>query len=136
MKDKVLYKESDVKTEIYNLADVKSLKIDQNFMNTVKNNAVWIIFPFMFAGIYIYLAVARFLQIFLFSLVTIFTAAVTKTQLTYAQIFNIGAYAVTASMILGGIVALFMRVIPGIGWVYCGMYIVYLVMGVLNCKEA
>ena len=136
MKDKVLYKESDVKTEIYNLADVKSLKIDQNFMNTVKNNAVWIIFPFMFAGIYIYLAVARFLQIFLFSLVTIFTAAVTKTQLTYTQIFSIGAYAVTASMILGGIAALFMRVIPGIGWVYCGIYITYLVMGLLNCKEA
>ena len=136
MKDKVLYKESDVKTEIYNLADVKNLKIDQNFMNTVKNNAVWIVFPFMFAGIYIYLAVARFLQIFLFSLVTIFAAAVTKTQLTYTQIFNIGAYAVTTSMILGGIAALFMRAIPGVGWVYCGVYIVYLITGVLNCKEA
>lgn len=134
MKDKVLYKENGVKTEIYNLADVKNLKIDQNFMNMVKNNAAWIIFPFMFAGIYIYLAVARFLQIFLFSLVTIFTAAIAKTQLTYAQIFNIGAYAVTASMILGGIAALFMRAIPGIGWVYCAIYITYLVMGLLNCK--
>lgn len=136
MKDKVLYKESDAKTEIYNLADVKNLKIDQNFMNAVKNNAVWIVFPFMFVGIYIYLAVARFLQIVIFSLITIFAAAVTKTQLTYTQIFSIGAYAITTSMILGGIVALFVRVIPGIGWVYCGIYIAYLVTAVMNCKEA
>lgn len=135
MKDKVLYKESDAKTEIYNLADVKNLKINQNFINTIKNNAVWIILPFMFAGIYIYLAVARFLQIVVFSIITIFAAAVTKTQLTYTQIFGIGAYAVTASMILGGIAALFMRAIPGVGWVYCGIYTIYLVMAIMNCKE-
>lgn len=135
MKDKVLYKENDAKTEIYNLKSVKNLRIDENFMNTVKNNAAWIFFPFIFVGIYIYLAIARFLQIFVFSLITIFASAVTKTQLAYTQIFNIGAYAITASMVLGGIAALFMRTIPGLGWAYCGVYIVYLVLGLLNSKE-
>lgn len=136
LKDKVLYKESAAKTEIYSLADVKSLRIDENFMNMVKNNAVWILFPFMLAGIYIYLVIARFLQILAFSLLSIFVAAVAKIQLTYGQIFNIGVYAVTASMLFGAAAALFMKAIPGVGLVYCGAYAVYLVTGLLNCREA
>lgn len=136
MKDKVVYKENEVKTETYKLADVKALKIDENFMNSIRKNAVWIIFPFVLAGVYLYLTIARFLQILVFSLVTIFASAITKTQLTYKQIFNIGAYAATASMLLGGVVALFMRIIPGMTWVYCGLYVAYLIMGLLNCKDS
>ena len=136
MKDKVIYKESEAKTEIYSLADIKALRIDENFMNAIRKNAVWIIFPFMLLGIYLYLIIARFIQILVFSLITIFASAVTKIQLTYGQIFNIGAYAITTSMLLGGIAALFLRTIPGMALVYCGVYIVYLVAGLLNCKEA
>ncbi len=135
MKDKVMYKESEAKTEIYNLADVKTLKIDENFMNSIRKNAVWIVFPFMLAGVYLYLVIARFLQILAFSPITIFVSAVTKIQLTYRQIFNIGAYAATASMLLGGAAALLMRIIPGMAWVYCGLYAAYLTMGLLNCKD-
>jgi len=136
MKDKVIYKDSEAKTEIYSLADVKALRIDENFMSAIRKNAVWIIFPFMLLGIYLYFIAARFLQILIFSLVTIFASAVTKIQLTYKQIFNMGTYAITPSMLLGAIAALFMKVIPGAAWVYCGVYIIYLVAGLLNCKEA
>ncbi|MDD5680389.1 MAG: DUF1189 domain-containing protein [Candidatus Omnitrophica bacterium] len=136
MKDKIVYKENESKTEIYSLADIKALRIDENFMNAIRKNAIWIIFPFLLLGIYLYMAIARFIQILLFSLITIFASAVTKVKLTYSQIFNIGAYAITASMLFGAVAALFLKVIPGAGWVYCGMYIVYLATGVLNCKEA
>jgi hypothetical protein len=125
MKDKVIYKDSEAKTEIYSIADVKALRIDENFMNAIRKNAVWIIFPFMLLGIYLYFIAARFLQILVFSLITIFASAVTKIQLTYKQIFNIGAYAITPSMLLGVIAALFMKVIPGVAWVYCGIYIIF-----------
>lgn len=136
MKDKVIYKESESKTEIYSLAEVKALRIDENFMNAIRKNAVWIMFPFLLLGIYLYLIVARFIQILIFSLITIFASAVTKIQLTYSQIFNIGAYAITASMFFGAVAALFLRVIPGVGWVYCGVYAAYLTAGLLNSKEA
>jgi hypothetical protein len=135
MKDKVVYKDSEAKTEIYSLADVKALRIDQNFMDLVRKNAVWILFPFLLAGIYLYLTAARFLQILVFSIITIFVSAVSGIKLAYGQIFSIGSYAVTASMILGGAAALFLTPIAGLGLAYCGIYIAYLTAGVLNCRE-
>lgn len=136
MKDRVIYKESEMKAEIYKLADVKSLRIDENFMKAVQKNAVWIVFPFILLGIYIYLTIARLLQAVIFSLITIFAAAVNKVQLAYSQIFSIGIYAVTLSTLLGAVSALFLKGIPGMGWIYAAIYITYLVMAVVNCKEA
>ncbi|MBU4377062.1 MAG: DUF1189 domain-containing protein [Candidatus Omnitrophica bacterium] len=135
MKDKVIYKESEVKTEIYSLADVKSLRIDENFMNGIKKNAIWIIFPFMLLGIYIYMILARLLQTVIFSLITVFAAAINKVQLAYSQIFAIGIYAVTLSTLLGAMAALFLKEIPGMGWIYAAIYITYLIVAVINCKE-
>lgn len=135
MKDKVVYKEGGAKTEIYNLADIKSLRIDENFMNVVRKNATWILFPFILVGTYLYLIVARLLQIVIFSVITIFASTVSKARLEYREVFNIGVYAVTLSTILGGIAALFMKQIPGFGLIYVGIYIAYLVAAVMNCKE-
>lgn len=135
MKDKVIYKESETKTEIYNLADIKSLRIDENFMNAIKKNAAWILFPFILVGTYLYLAIARLFQVVIFSVVTIFASTVAKARLEYKEIFNIGVYAVTLSTILGAIAALFVKQIPGFGFVYAAIYITYLVAAVMNCKE-
>ena len=135
LKDKVVYKESNAKTEIYSLAEIKSLRIDENFMNAIKKNAGWIMFPFMLLGIYIYFVAARLIQVLLFSIVTIFVSAVGKVQLGDGQILSIGIYAVTLSMLLGAISALFMKPIPGFGWIYAAIYVAYLVGAVMNCKE-
>ncbi len=136
MKDKVVYKEGGAKTEIYSLADVKSLRIDENFMRGVKKNALWIIFPFMLLGIYVYLILARLLQTVIFSLVTIFAAAISKAQLAYRHVFAIGVYALTLSTLLGAVSALFLKDIPGVGWIYAAIYIAYLAAAVINCKKA
>ncbi len=136
LKDKVIYKESNAKTEIYSLAEIKSLRIDENFINAIKKNAGWIIFPFMLLGIYLYFIIARLIQVLLFSIVTIFASAVGKAQLGYGQIFSIGTYAITLSMLLGAISALFMKPIPGFGWIYAAIYAAYLIGAVMNCKEA
>ena len=136
LKDKVIYKESEYKTETYNLANVDELRIDENFMNVLKRNIVWILFPFMLIGIFIYFCIARFLQIFIFSLVSLATSSISGIKLNYKQLFNIGVYAVTPSMLLGGLLALFTVQLPLFGLLYSGIYIAYIILGILNCKEA
>lgn len=134
-KDKVMYKENEVKTETYDLSNVKSLRIDENFMNVLKRNVVWIIFPFMLVGIFIYFCIARFLQIFIFSLISLATSSIANVKLNYKQLLNIGVYAITPSAILGALTAFFAIVLPLFAILYAGLYIVYLIMAILNCKE-
>jgi len=135
MKNKVIYKENEVKTESYDLSQVESLRIDDNFMSTLKNNIPWIVFPFMLLGIFVYFCIARFVQVFIFSLVSLAAASITSVKLNYKQLFNIGVYAITPSVILGAVVAFFGRLLPGFGVLYAGVYIVYLVMAIRACKE-
>jgi hypothetical protein len=135
MKNKVMYKESDIKTETYNLSNIESLKIDENFLNSLRRNATWILFPIMFIFLYIGFCIARFLQILLFSLISVATTSISNIRLNYKQLFNIGIYAITPSTVLGALLALFGIQLPLFGIIYSGMYIIYIIMAILTCKE-
>lgn len=135
-KNKVLYKESEVKTETYDLSNIESVRIDENFMKALQKNLVWIIFPFMLLGVFIYFCIARFLQIFIFSLISLATSSIVNIKLSYKQLFNIGVYAITPSVILGALLAVFLIQLPLFWIIYAGGYIIYLIMAILNCKEA
>ena len=134
-KNKVLYKENEVKTESYDLSNIESVRIDENFMKVLRKNLVWIIFPFMLLGIFIYFCIARFLQIFIFSLISLATSSIVNIKLSYKQLFNIGIYAITPGIILGALLAVFLIQLPFFWIIYAGLYIIYLVMAILNCKE-
>ena len=134
-KNKVLYKENEAKTETYDLSKIESLRIDEDFMNVLKRNIAWIIFPFMLIGIFIYFCIARFLQVFIFSLISLATSSIANIKLNYKQLINIGIYAITPSMILGALLVLLGIQLPLFGILYAGLYIIYLIMAVLNCKE-
>ena len=134
-KNKVLYKENEVKTESYDLSNIESVRIDENFMKVLRKNLVWIIFPFMLLGIFIYFCIARFLQIFIFSLISLATSSIVNIKLSYKQLFNIGVYAITPSIILGALLAVFVIQLPLFWIIYAGLYIIYLIMAILNCKE-
>lgn len=136
MKDRVMYKESELKTETYNLSNIKEVKIDENFMNALKRNAIWVLFPIMFIFIYIGLSIARFLQILIFSLISVAASSITGTKLSYKQLFNIGIFAITPSTILGALLAIFGVQLPLFGIIYSGLYIIYLIMAILASKEA
>ena len=135
-KDKLFYRGTAGKTEIYDLSDIESLRIDENFMNVMRGNIAWIVFPFMLLGIFIYSCIARFIQVFLFSLISLVTSSISGVKLNYKQLFNIGVYAITPSMILGALLALFAVQLPAFWLIYSGLYVIYLIMAILNCKEA
>jgi len=135
MNDRLFYKESDVKTETYSLSDIDSLVIDENFINSIRKNAVWILFPIMLIGAAISASIAKFFQIFAFSLISIAASTMVKVKLTYKQLFNIGVFAITPSYILGGLLTLIGLQLPLFGIVYSGLYIAYLIMAVKTCRE-
>ena len=132
---KAIYKENDIKTETYDLANIESLRIDENFMKILKKNIVWILFPIMLILMFLYFCIFRFLQIFIFSVISLATCSIANVKLNYKQLFNIGIYAITPSVILGALLALFAIVLPFFWILYIGLYIVFLIMGILNCKE-
>lgn len=135
MKDKLMYKESDAKTETYSLSNIPVLKIDENFMNTLRRNIAWIVFPILFIFLYIGFSLARFLHILLFSLLSMATSSIANIKLSYKQLFNIGIYAITPSTILGALLAVSGIQLPLFGIIYSGLYIIYLIVAILNCKE-
>ena len=135
MKNKVIYKENEVKTETYDLSNVQALRIDEHFMKVLKKNVVWVLFPIMLILIFLYFCIARFLQVFLFSLVSLAVSSITNIKLNYRQLFNIGVYAITPSTILGALLAFFGIQLPLFGILYTGLYIIYLVMAIQSCKE-
>ncbi len=134
--NEVIYKESNVKTETYDLANIESLRIDENFMKILKKNIGWILFPIMLILMFLYFCIFRFIQIFIFSVISLATCSIANVKLNYKQLFNIGIYAITPSVILGGLMALFAIMLPFFWILYAGLYIVFLIMGILNCKEA
>lgn len=135
MKDRVMYKESEVKTETYNLSNIQALRIDENFMKTLRKNAVWMLFPIMLIATYIIFCIAKFFQILLFSLISVATSSIANIKLSYRQLFNIGIYAITPSTILGTLLAIFGIQLRFFGIIYSGLYIIYLIMAILNSKE-
>lgn len=135
MKDKIMYKESEVKTESYNLSGIQSFMLDENFLNKLKKNAVWVLFPFMVIILYIIFCIARFFQLLLFSIISVAVSSIAHIKLSYKQLFNIGIYAITPSTILGALLAIFGIQVPLFGIIYSGLYIIYLIIAILNCRE-
>ncbi len=78
---------------------------------------------------------AKFFHILFFSLVSLVTSSIIGAKLNYRQLFNIGIYAITPSVFLGVLLAIFGRPLPFFGIIYSGVYIIYLIMAVTNCKE-
>jgi len=130
-----IYKESEIRTETYNLSQLDSLRIDDKFLKTVRSSAMWVLFPLSLLFLFIGFAIARFLQIFIFSPVTVIAASMQGLKLTYKQVFNIGAYAIVPSSILGALLVFFGLTMPNFWIIYAGLYIIYIVMAVMNCKE-
>lgn len=135
MKDRLMYKESDIKTETHNLSNIQTLRIDETFMKALQRNAVWILLPVMFVMLYVGFCLARFFQILLFSIVSVATSSIANIKLNYKQLVAIGIYAITPSTVLGALVALFGVQLPLFGIIYSGLYIIYLIIAILNCKE-
>ncbi|MBN1872157.1 MAG: DUF1189 domain-containing protein, partial [Candidatus Omnitrophica bacterium] len=135
MKDRMLYKESDVKSETYSLSGIESLRIDEAFLKSARKNIIWIIFPIMVLIMYLSFFVARVTQILVFSVISLIAVSMSHVKLEYKQLINIGTYAITPSTLLGAILAFLGLNLPHFWIIYSGLYLIFIVMAILNCRE-
>jgi len=157
LEDKIILRSQEGKTEIYSLPEEASylnLKIDQGekeklftltwdgkvFQPTFKkinhwlNLAPFIFFPLCFLFIFFGFWIGKLIQIFGFSLLSLVVNKVKKVGLNYQNLLNIGIFSLTLPLILGTVVKLSGISIPYFGLFNSGLYIAFLVIGILNAK--
>lgn len=134
-KDKLITKKNAQETRTYSLANIEKFTIDQPFLKKAKKMLLWIIAPIMLVGMYFYFCFTRLIQIMFFSLIALIISSALKAKLVYKQIFNICVYAITPSMLLGLLLAIFPTKIPFFILIYCGVYLIYMIGAINAAKE-
>ncbi len=134
-KHKLTYKQSQTQTNTYELSKIKELILDKNTINRWKKNAFRIAFPLIFVASFIYYAIAKTLQILLFSFLPFVISGAKGLKLKYSQIFKIAAFSLTLPFILAAIVEVFLFRVRFFPILFILIYSVYLVKGTLACCD-
>lgn len=135
-KDKIIYKESQFQTREYSLSNIPHLIFDANLIDKWKKVASALALPIVAVGIFLWNCLARFLQVFYFSLFSMLINKARHINLGYSALFNIGAYAITPAVILGLIVNVVGVPLPIFWTFYAAVYITYLTIAISHCKAA
>lgn len=158
LKDKIIVKSEEGKIEIYDLPEkisylnlkfnergkerLFSLTLDRKVfqptfteINHWLNIVSFIFFPLCFIFIFFGLWIGKLIQIFVLSLLSLIVNKVKKIGLHYQSLLNIGIFALTLPVILETLVKLSGLEIPFFGFIYYGLYLVFLILGILACKE-
>lgn len=131
---KLIMKQSEVEIREYDLSQIPQLVINKDTISKwakIAQVIIWIVIPI---GTYLYLIVAKWFQIALFSLFTLSLNNTMKTNLKYPQLLSLGIYALTGPLILDLIYAIVGRPNPIFLWIYIAVYVIYLFMAVKHQK--
>ena len=131
---KLIVKESEFQSRQYELSQFPPFTVNKTTIEQWAKIAVVVIWIGLPIGLFIYLIVAKWFQIFLFSIFTMSLNNMMKTNLKYSQLLSIGIYALTAPIILDTIYAITGRPNPIFIWLYIGIYAIYLVMAIKSQK--
>ncbi len=134
-KDKLYYKDKSGQVNTYDLSRTEHLVVDKTIFTRLKDVLFVLACLIMFIGVYIGAMVAKFFQVFLVSLFSLIMNVSVGANLKYKNLFNIGIYALTPSIILGVINTIFKLYIPFFWIIYCGVYMIYIIMGITNTKS-
>jgi hypothetical protein len=108
----------------------------KQFELTSKTIGGWIdlaglfVFPVLLAVLFIWYFFIKPLHVFIFSLVSLITAAILKVKLSYKELWNIGAYALVPSTCIAVLITALGLKIPFFGFLYCMIYGMYLYLGI------
>lgn len=144
------------KTEEYDLSKVKLFKmtpgekegefiilnfegrefsLTQNDIERWSNIFGQAILPIMVVGLFFYYLLAKIFQLLLFSLLSLIVNGVTNSKLKYDNLLNIGILALTPSVVFSVLAEVLGLAIPLFGLIYIGLYSLFLVMAISECKN-
>ena len=129
--DKIIYKDKTrMKTESYDLSKIAALHITPETLQRGLKKGSKILVPVLFFVLTAWFIISKFVQVFLFSLVSLFANNLKKKNLTYPELLNIGIYGLTAPTILAAVLVLFNVQFPLFSLIYCLLYILILVLAI------
>lgn len=135
-KDKLLYKDQLGNISQYDLSKIPQLVLNRNFFEAIKKNILWLIYLLIFLGTYVILFFAKLVQLGAFSIFSVVINLFRGAGLMYKSLINIGIYALTPSIILGLLVDGLKINIPNFWILYSGIYMIFIIMGIVNTKES
>ncbi|MEA3368859.1 MAG: DUF1189 domain-containing protein [Candidatus Ratteibacteria bacterium] len=131
LRDKIIYRDkARMKTESYDLSKIAALHITPETLQRGLKKGSKILVPALFVALTVWFIISKFIQVFLFSLVSLFANNLKKKNLTYPELLNIGIYALTAPTVLAAFLVLFNVQFRLFGLIYALLYILILVLAI------
>ena len=100
MKDRLLLKRGPYETRRYDLSKVESFRFDPETARRWRQVGQWFLPPLLAFFLFFYFWVGKFVQVFLFSLISLLANWAMKKGLSYKTLFTIGLYAMTPPLLL------------------------------------
>jgi hypothetical protein len=120
----------EVRTE--SLAKFPDMVITEASIKKTLSTYIWfVLLPWL---VMVYTLKNLFLVIML-SLFSLLANSIYHNKLTYSQIFNLGIFALTPAVVLELIFAFARIEFPGFLWIYLGVYLFYLTMGLNQASK-
>lgn len=127
VKNKLIFKQSDVRTQEFDLSKIESFQLDENTLKKWRKLFVTIVIPFMIVMVVVQFIIVKIIQVLIAGLAVL----VFKPQLKYNNILNVCMYALTPVTLLALIVMLIIpRPLLLFSIVYLGMYIAFIIGGI------
>lgn len=134
-KKRVFLKENLGETREYDLAQFSGVTINDETITKLKQTSKTLLVPVIAVGLFLYLLIARLIQVAFFSVVSVVINLAGGMGLTYARLFCIGIYALVPCGLLGAFVGVMGVPLPWFPVVYASCYLTYLIIGVLQSKK-
>lgn len=133
-RDRLYMKRSAVETREFSLAEFKGISITKSDVVEFLPKLSWIVLIFIVFG-FIFVLGWKLLNAVILALLGLIAEAVLKAGLKYNNLLNISIYALTLPMLIQLAVNLYGYPIPGFGFIYWGISILYVALAVKSCRE-
>jgi hypothetical protein len=133
-RDKVFVKRSKLETREFSLAELEGFKFTKSDVLESIPKLSWIVLIFIVFG-FIFALGWKLLNAVILSLLGIAVNAVLKGGLKFNNLLNISIYVLTLPMLVQLAVNLYGYPIPGFGYIYWAISILYLDLAIKSCKD-
>ncbi len=134
-KNHLIFKENAFQKREYDLAQLSGVVLNKQTIQGLKRTLKILMVPLLVVGLFLYLFLARLIQVLFFSLISIVINLAGEIGLSYQSMFTIGIYALVPCSLLGTLVVLIGKPLLLFPAVYLSGYLTYLVIGILQCKR-
>ncbi|MFH1857413.1 MAG: DUF1189 family protein [Candidatus Omnitrophota bacterium] len=131
-KDKLILKRGPLMERRFDLSEIESLRVTPETIHNWRTLILWISPPLLVCILFFYFWVGKFIQVILFSTLSLLANGIGRKGLSYETLFIIGLYALSAPLLLLSFFILLGFGIHSFDMVYLAIYGALLVTTVLQ----